>query len=248
MSDPTSWRTEMMRDIKGLMKPKFLTVDGIRKMAQKKRASVSESTIHRWINEMEKAGFLRSVRDGLYANLLATPTPIPDAAASLLRHGAIVSLNSALREAGVDNNPSAIVTAIIPVASFRSKNYPKPGEFTTSFGRFRFYTMPAELFSEQIGRDEDLYDPRKPYRLATPEKAILDWIYISSSSRIARSDTRRMAPPHMDLDMEEVNLQKMMRMADKMGISDELDAWLSSKREYDADDNVRNNRNMGLSF
>jgi hypothetical protein len=244
----SDWRIDMMRDIKGLMKPRFLTTEGIRKMAAKKRPGIADSTVHRWINEMEKAGFLRSVQSGIYANLLAIPAPVPDQAASLLRHGAIVSLQSALREAGVDNNPSGIVTAIIPVESYTVKNFPRPGEFTTPFGRFRFYTMKAELFSEDIGREDDLYDPRKIYRMATPEKAILDWIYISHSTRIGKSDNRRMAPPHMDLDLENVSIAKMTRMAERMGISEQFNEWLDMKREYDADSNVLHNRNMAMGL
>lgn len=242
----TAW-LPMLKDMRGLMKPKFVGIAKIDEFARKVRPDVSRATLYRWINDMEKAGLLRSVSEGLYANMLAQPQPAAAAAAGLLRKGAVVSLQSALNEAGMDNNPSAIVTAIIPVADFR-KSYPKPGELTGGFGRFRFYTMPAEMFSSKIGHEEDLFDMHKPYLMSTPEKAVLDWLYIHHSSRIARSESRRMSPPHLDLDITGINLSKMGRMAIKMGLESELAQWLESKDAYDRDDNVRNNMNLSLGY
>jgi hypothetical protein len=86
-------------------------------------------------------------------------------------------------------------------------------------GTFRFFAMPAYLNDERAGRLEDIQDTRFDYRRATPEKALLDWIYLGASPRI------RMTRPPFDLNTDEFDVRRLKRLARAMNIKDLLAQW-----------------------
>jgi hypothetical protein len=71
---------------------------------------------------------------------------------------------------------------------------PQISDRKTEAGTFRFYAMPAHLVDERSGVLEDIRDGRFDYPRATPEKALLDWIYLGASAR------SRLTLPAPDLD------------------------------------------------
>jgi hypothetical protein len=92
----------------------LLTVPMIGAAFAHQRKKAARNTIFRWIREQTEAGILRPVTRGLYLNQLARPQPTAAEAASFVRSGAIVSLQTVLGDAGITNSYSDIVTSVLP--------------------------------------------------------------------------------------------------------------------------------------
>lgn len=169
---------------------------------------------------------------GLYLNQLAAPRPLAAEAAGFIRTGAIVSLQTVLGEAGITNNFPDLVTSVIPherghVASVRPV---KAADI-----EFRFHSMPARLLNEQVGELEDRLDLDFKYPRATPEKALLDWLYLGASPY------SKIAGPPLDLEIDRLDRSRLSRLARSMELVEELRVWRARKKTYDADPDVKEN-------
>jgi hypothetical protein len=133
-----------------------------------------------------------------------------------LRPGAIVSLQTVLGDAGIWNNFTDWVTAVVPIS--RRYTTQSLGRLETSGGVFVFRGLPESIL--EAGRDEDRLVANVSYRRATPEAALLHWLYLSNSPR------SRMSTPPLDLDLELLNRQKLKRLAGAMGLSELLNSFL----------------------
>lgn len=194
----------------------------------------SDSTLNRWVREMLVSRKLIQVTKGLYLNRLGHRSQDAAEAAQWIRRGSVLSLSWVLERAGVLNNMGSTYTCIIPLEpsitqpQITSRDVP-------GIGTFRFYSMKADLVDEAAGKLEDVFDLRFNYRRATPEKALLDWIYLGNSHR------SRLAPPPLDLDAGELSKSRLNRLAKGMGIIHLLDAWLEQWRRYQQDPAVMAN-------
>lgn len=169
---------------------------------------------------------------GLYLNQLAAPRPLAAEAAGFIRTGAIVSLQTVLGEAGITNNFPDLVTSVIPhdrghVSSVRPV---KAADI-----EFRFHSMPVRLLNEQAGELEDRLDVDFKYLRATPEKALLDWLYLGASP------FSKIAGPPLDIEIERLQTSRLRRLAQSMELVEQLKAWQSRKKEYDIDPDVKEN-------
>jgi hypothetical protein len=95
--------------------------------------------------------------------------------------------------------------------------------------------MPARLLDEEAGSTEDRMDLNVRYARATPEKALLDWIYLGASPR-----TKISGPP-LDLALDRLNLPRLKRLAKAMDLRAALDGYLSHKESFDRDPDVQAN-------
>jgi hypothetical protein len=94
-----------------------------------------------------------------------------------------VSLQTVLGEAGETNNYSDVVTCVVP----HSKDHkPSVRPVKAEHIEFRFHAMPARFLGEHAGDLEDRMDLDFKYPCATPEKALLDWIYLGASAHTNR--------------------------------------------------------------
>jgi hypothetical protein len=137
-----------------------------------------------------------------------------------LRPGALVSLQTVLGDAGIWNNFTDWVTAVVPL----SRRYATPslGRLDTNAGTFVFRGLPESKL--EAGREEDRLVSGITYRRATPEAALLHWLYLADSPR------SRMAEPPLDLDLESVDSRRLRRLSKAMGLNELLDSWLSRNR------------------
>ncbi|MGH8275683.1 MAG: hypothetical protein ACRETH_03200, partial [Steroidobacteraceae bacterium] len=92
-----------------------MTVPMIAAAFADRRKKAARNTIFKWIRDQTRSGVLRPVTRGLYLNQLARPQPSAAEAASFIRSGAIVSLQTVLGDAGITNSYSDIVTSVLPV-------------------------------------------------------------------------------------------------------------------------------------
>jgi hypothetical protein len=175
-----------------LAKPQSLRVldkPSFARLARGGRPALSNPTIDRWIRDSITAGGLQRVVRGTYLNRFTHPAAQPCEAAVWLRSGAIISLQTVLGDLGVWNNFTDWVTAVVPL----SPRYVTPslGRVETDAATFVFRRIPERIL--EAGSETDLLEPRLSYRRATPEAALLHWLYL------ARSPRSRMSPPPADL-------------------------------------------------
>lgn len=189
------------------------------------------SSVHRWIQDLLKGGKIQAVTKGLYLNRLGHPRENAAEAAHWIRRGAVLSLSWVLEQAGVMNNHGDTYTCIIPTEpswttpSLAVRDVP-------GIGRFRFFALRVDLMDEAVGRQEDVFDLRFHYRRTTPEKALLDWIYLGHSHRSA------LRPPPLDIEAARLRLPRLKRLAKGMGMVAQWENWWSTWHAYQADPGV----------
>jgi hypothetical protein len=189
----------------------------IARVAREMQAHLSMPSIERWIQEAVSAGRLQRVVRGLYLNHMIQPPAQLAEAAVWLRSGAVVSLQTVLGDSGVWNNYTDWITAAVPL----SKRYTTPslGRFATNAGTFVFRGLPEPVL--EAGREEDRLVSGITYRRATPEAALLHWLYLANSPR------SRMSPPPLDLEIDALNTRTLQRLSQAMHIEQLLKAWLT---------------------
>ena len=195
---------------------RVLDKGSIVRLARDMRPDISEPTVERWIQEAISAGRLQRVVRGLYLNRLVRPSAQLCEAAVWLRPGAVISLQTVLGDSGVWNNFTEWVTAVVPLA--QRYTTPSLGSQETAAGTFVFRGLSEPVL--EAGREEDRLVSDVTYRRATPEAALLHWLYLSSSPR------SRMSPPPLDVDLGALDRRRLNRLARVMRLSEPLEKWL----------------------
>jgi hypothetical protein len=217
-----AWQANLEAKLSRDEAPPVLNRDLLARFARTaKAAAVPASTLTHWLKRATQRGRLAPVKRGLYLNRFR---PVPGEAvdaAPWLYPDAVVSLNFVLGEAGVLNNPSNVVTAVVPV----DPGYPpaRLGRQRTQAGVFHFFGMPRRIL--EAGPAEDRLEPMAQFEhvRATPEKALVDWLYLARSPR-----SRRTPPPRGDIDMSMLSRQRVKRLARAAGMENAVTAWLDS--------------------
>lgn len=223
-----AWQARLEQLLSDDDAPAVLTRDTLARFARtarhpyEKQPEIPASTLTHWLKRAVQLGKLVPVKRGLYLNhYRPTPGQLADAT-PLLYRDAIVSLNTVLGEAGILNNPSHVVTAVVPV----DKGHPPPhlGRQPTRAGVLHFFGVPRSLL--EAGAAQDRLDPltTPDHVRATPEKALVDWLYLASSPR-----SRRTMPPRDDIDLDRLDKRRLRRLANAAGVSKVLQAWLNAR-------------------
>jgi hypothetical protein len=198
---------------------RVLDTASIVRVAKDVRRDISKASVERWMQEAVAANRLQRVVRGLFLNRLITPPAQLCEAAVWLRPGAVISLQTVLGDAGVWNNYTDWVTAVVPLS--RRYTTPSLGRVETGGGIFVFRGIPERVL--EGGADDDRLIAGIDYRRATPEAALLHWLYLSGSPR------SRMSAPTLDLDLSALDLKKLKRLATAMRIEDGLKLWRDRK-------------------
>jgi hypothetical protein len=217
------WQMRLEDALKAADGPAVLSRDLLTRMARTAREGepVPTSSLTHWLKGARTAGDLAPVVQGLYLNAYRRrPVSLADAAQALLPD-AVLSLNTVLGESGVFNNPSRIVTVVVPID--RGAPPPKLGRRTTQAGTLHSFGLPRRIL--EAGRPQDRLESAMPrdHARATPEKALLDWLYLAESPR-----SRRTLPPKGDMDLDLLDRAKLKRLAAAMALSDTLLSWFKS--------------------
>jgi hypothetical protein len=194
---------------------RVLNTASIIQLARSVRQDISVPSVERWIQEAVAANRLWRVVRGLFLNRLITPPPQLCEAAVWLRPGAMISLQTVLGDSGVWSNYTEWVTAVVPLSSRYTT--PSLGRVETAGGTFVFRGVPERVL--ETGNESDRLVSGADYRRATPEAALLHWLYLSESPR------SRMSPPPLDLDLGALNAKRLNRLAVGMNLSANLTAW-----------------------
>ena len=210
------WTTRLELALADPAALRVLDKTSIVRLARDARSDASEATVERWIQEAVSVNRLQRVVRGLYLNRLISPPAQLGEAAVWLRPGAVISLQTVLGDAGVWNNFTDWVTAVVPLS--RRYTIPSLGRVETSAGIFVFRGLPETVL--EAGREEDRLASGLTYRRATPEAALLHWLYLSNSPR------SRMSEPPRDMDLTILNSRRLERLARAMQLSRVLEGWL----------------------
>jgi hypothetical protein len=182
---------------------------------------ISKPSVERWIQEALLADRLQRVVRGLFLNRLIAPPAQLCEAAVWLRPGAVISLQTVVGDSGVWNNYTHWVTAVVPL----SPRYTTPslGRVETGGGTFVFRGMPERVL--EAGAERDRLTTGVDYRRATPEAALLHWLYLSCSPR------SRMSVPPLDLDLGALDLKRLKRLAMATQLEERLTIWRASAKK-----------------
>lgn len=200
----------------GAEAPRVLTIPMLAAVLSDRRNVPARNTLFRWVREQVESGVLRPMTRGLYLNQLATPRPSAAEAVGFIRTGAIVSLQTVLGDAGITNNYPDVVTSVIP---HERGHVPSVRPVKAADIEFRFHAMPARFLDDRAGRLEDRLDLDVKYPRATPEKALLDWLYLGASSY------SRIAGPPFDVEIERLSGARLRRLARSMDLIEPLGEW-----------------------
>lgn len=226
------WKADAERLLMRADSPSVLTTAMLHSLATTGRTDVpSPATFSRWVSAMADLGKLKEVTKGVYVNRLGHREVSPAAAAHWVRSRSVVSLSWVLEQAHITNNFGDTITCVIPT----DPTWPTPnvGDRETKAGTFRFFAMPARLV--EAGRMEDSRDLRFDYPRTTPEKALLDWLFLGASPR------SRMTRPPFDLEFDALDRPRLRRLAKAMQLTSVLDEWLRQYEAYQSNEDVREN-------
>jgi hypothetical protein len=209
------WTTRLELALAESQALRVLNTASIVGFARHLEPGLSESSVERWIQEALSAKRLQRVVRGLYLNRLVAPAAQLCEAAVWLRPGAVISLQTVLGDSGAWNNYTGWVTALVPL----SPRYTTPslGRLETAAGTFVFRGMPESVLD--AGREEDRLASGVTYRRATPEAALMHWLYLSNSPRSNLSE------PPLDVDLDALDRGRLRRLSRAMSIFDLLEAW-----------------------
>jgi hypothetical protein len=228
------WKLEAEKKLMRGDTPSVLTTSMLQMIATMPGQDTPPSaTMQRWIDDLIASNKVRRVIKGVYLNVVGHQGVRAAAAAGWIRSRSVVSLTWVLEQNGFLNNFGDTVTCVIPVEA----GWPNPqiSDRNTDAAPFRFFAMPAALVDERSGAFADIRDSNFDYPQTTPEKALLDWIYLGASSK------SRMSRPPFDLEFDRLNKRRLQRLVKNMEMQARYDHWVAQWRQYQEHPEVLNN-------
>lgn len=214
-----AWQAKLERRLAQSDAPAVLSRDLLARFARSvKGADVPVSTLTHLLKRLVDYGKLQPVKNGLFLNGLRPVPGQPVDATPWLYPDAIVSLNWVLGDTGVLNNPSNVITAVVPVDTGYTLS--RLGRQATKVGIFHFFGIPRRFLEAGKLADRLEQHSHHDYIRATPEKALLDWLYLANSPR-----SRRTLPPKEDIDMTMLSRARLNRLAKAGGMVEMLASW-----------------------
>lgn len=127
------------------------------------------------ISFWKKKGYIRNLRKGIYFLSKLEKNINPMLMASKLYYPSYVSLEFALNYYGIIPD--------IP-GTYTSVTTRKTKKFKNDYGNFSYRKIKRELF----GGYKTLQEKNISFNIATPEKAIMDFLYLNKNILVARAD------------------------------------------------------------
>lgn len=176
--------------------------------------SIPSRSLSLALSEWSENGFVYRVNNRAYLNGRARYRVAYDEAAPWLRPGAIVSLHRSLANVGALNTRNSDVTAVVS-----SEDTTKVGLVATGVATFKFAALPpAMIILPGHALFDEAVETHKPWS-ATPEKALLDWLYLVSTPRGASAWP--LAPSH-EWNLAALNMDRLEKLADGLNMSARL--------------------------
>ena len=219
-----AWQLKLKKLLGNTDAPPVLTRDLLKRYSCSANTNqpVATSSLTYWQRSMIASENLRPIQRGLFLNCFRVIPGVLADAIAWFHSDAMVSLNTVLGDSGVLNNPTTVVTAVVPID--RGRHPPaRLGRKATQAGIVHFFGIPRRIL--QAGKPEDRLETEEQYEhlRATPEKALVDWIYLGFSPR-----SRRTPPSRDDIDMERLDPRRLRRLVQATKLEQEFASWLKS--------------------
>jgi|SRR5882724_1228433 len=144
-------------------------------------------------SRLAKRGLLSRVTNGVYLNKLVRDASANDFV-NILNPNSYVSLESALNHWGISTQSPVSLTCVTTG---------KPKEYRTPEFAITLRSISEHLFWGFVEKPTRY----SKYRIAEPEKALLDWVYLTLQSGLT---------PHLDeIELQPLNKQKLIKYAAK---------------------------------
>lgn len=207
------WRQTLYNALKDFDAPRVTSFSELMTFADDAGCVITEKQLKTFVEQAIQFDFLKVARHGIYLNLKAWPTPSMAEVSPRMRPGAIVSLHTVLGEAGIINNYSAQVHCVVPINDFGGR--PNVGDVTAKDGTvFNFNAIKASVL--EAGDEIDRLVPLLPYDRATPEAALVHWIYLASNHR------SKIMEPDTQCDLSSIDMERLERLSDAAGVKAEV--------------------------
>lgn len=218
-----AWKQALERQLGEPGAPAAITLGALSRAADIARGTeVPDRTLHAWITDAVARNRLAPVVRGVYLNRFTSPPGRLADAVPHVRRDAVVSLHTALDEAGVYNNPPHGVTAVVPLDIGPTR--PRVGTVTTAQGPVYVRALPRPILEAGALEDRLDLDRGRAHPRATPEKALLDWLYLARSPHSTLS-----APSLQDVDVVDLDKARLRRLAKVMGLEQVLTQWMEGR-------------------
>lgn len=216
----TSWKITAVKLLGDPSAPRVFGRQELIAYFQSQSLDIPLRTLLRGLHEWENAHLVQRVAQGVYLNSQHKfPIVAPAEAAHFLRKDAALSLHYVLGNSGVLNNPSHWVTCVLPSSGNKA-----PTEVEMDNGLvFRFAYVQDEFFNQQWKHDTLQQYTQVP--TATPEKALLDLLYLVASPRGSK---RWSLPPSHDWDMDYLDRDRLQRLAHNLNMEEPLRVFEAS--------------------
>lgn len=218
----SQWRITVFESLKSFDAPRVMSLSELIEYAKDVAPDINERKAGLFIEQAASFGLLTNVRHGIWLNNNVFPTPTLSEAAHRIRKGAIVSLHTVLSDAGVLNNFTAEIYSVVPIPE--AGTGPKPNLGTLEGGGTNFHFKGIKQSVLEAGDEEDRIVPMLAYDRATPEAAIVHWMYLAH----ARGSS--MNEPDTQCDMEQLDLERLERLATAAGLHDKVFSWVERCR------------------
>jgi hypothetical protein len=213
----SEWRLILLGLLDTQDAPRVCTTQDVAQLLRRVRPRATADTLHSAIEGLVFAGALQKVSRGLFLNRRVRPAAESAEAASYIRTGAVVSLETVLGECGFLNNPAAIITAVLPQCPGK---VPNVGHVKSSGGlSFRFHALPQRFFASSEDEELLLYQAGRHCAMAKPEAAVLHWLHLWRSPRSS------MSTPPQDVDFSVFDEELLERLAFEWELAGALRVW-----------------------
>lgn len=122
-----------------------------------------------------KKGYLKKIKDGLYILSSASKNISPMLLAGKIYEPSYLSLEFALNYYGIIPDIPGTITSV----TSKTTKY-----FKTGFGYFTYQKIKPDFFTGYEARVEN----NIPFNIATPEKALIDFLYLNKNKFVAEID------------------------------------------------------------
>jgi predicted transcriptional regulator of viral defense system len=158
-----------------------------------RKFGLSRASVRKALFRLEKRNLVSRITKGVYVNRLVRDYSPQDFVA-ILKPDSYVSLESALNHWGLSTQSPVALTCVTTA---------KPNEYRTTIFSIVFRKISKRLFGGFVEKQTRY----AKYRIAEPEKALLDWIYLSLQLGLK--------PALDEIDFKRSDKQKLVEYARK---------------------------------
>jgi hypothetical protein len=220
MSD---WKREFTEFLSDFAAPRTLSFEELQKAVQNCKPTATPATVRRLATALEGLA-LHKVKSGLWINMMTFPSASVGDVVGRIRNGAIVSLQTVLGDTGVANNFTEDFFCIIP-RDPKSTTVPRTSKVTLLDGTEIHFKSISKTVLDRASPADSL-NPQFRYARATPEAALIHWIYL------AAHDKSTMRMPDTQAILDNLDEERLFRLADAFQVTDKTREWIADVRSH----------------